>query len=136
MKNLNSFYKFENEIKEKDLSWWPVYWHIFHYIMDYYYAQENVYDDLRKAIFIRNIVASNFIVIILVFFIWLSLEKNIITLIYITILWIISFLFYKMYNSSLRKYHLKLVLTFIYIYTNVSNINEKNEKLNNSSKKN
>ena len=127
---LNEFYKFDNEIKEKELSWWPVYWHIFHYVMDYYYAQENVYDDLRKAIFIRNIIATNLILMVLILIIWISLWKCIITLIYIIFLWVMSFFLYKIYNSSLKKYHLKLVLTFIYIYTNVKNIEEKNKNLN------
>lgn len=119
---LNCFYRFEVKIEEKDLLSWPVYWHIFYYVMDYYYAQENVYDDLRKTIFIRNIIASNFILIILVFSIWLSLSQNIKTLIYIVLIWLLCMFLYRMYISLLNKYHRKLVLTFIYIYTNIENI--------------
>lgn len=119
---LNQFYKFEDNIEQKDLVTWPVYWHIFHYVMDYYYGQENVYDDLRRAIFIRNIIASNIILIGLLFFIWLYIWENIMTLIYVIFLVFFTFFLLKMYSIWIVKYHLKLVLTFIYIYTNINNI--------------
>jgi len=107
-----------------------LYWNIFQYVMEEYYWKENVYDDLRKALFIRNIAVATltlFWVVLIVTVLgiaahlfkssWMTLwiEQIFISIMTTLILYFTYLLFVKAYSSQIKFYLFKLFLTFNYL---------------------
>ncbi len=122
IKWLNNFYKWYI-ITENDLTKATIYWCIFNYVMDYYYGQENIYDDLRISIFLRNLIWANVLLGIII----ISTFNCELIIYSIIILLLFSKFYYKMYLRKIRYYHSKLVRTFLYINSNLEYINSKKD---------
>jgi len=108
-----------------------LYWNIFQYVMEEYYWKENIYDDLRKALFIRNISMATFILFLIVFFTGLFLffsnllSGKAVLGVFLKYGWIAWFLFgieftlESAYRAQVRFYLFKLFVTFNYMTSKI-----------------
>jgi len=85
--------------------------------MEYYYWKENVYDDLRKALFTRNLTIANVISIFLLLFAYvfwyISFDK-----VYILIgglLVVLTILYWYTFKKQIQFYLFKLLMTYFYL---------------------